>query len=121
MFFVATDASKPAVAAVRSTEGKNCAFATWIRFAILLFVCWLFVFALAQRQTFGRRQLAAGVVALALIVVTLTVAVAGCGGGKKTATIIPFTPAGTYKLTVRGSAQNAARGYTCTLVVAAGK
>ena len=95
--------------------------ATWIRFAILLFVCWLFVFALAQRQTFGRRQLAAGVVALALIVVTLTVAVAGCGGGKKTATIIPFTPAGTYKLTVRGSAQNAARGYTCTLVVAAGK
>ena len=34
MFFVKTDASKLVVAAVRSTEGKNCAFALiWIRFA----------------------------------------------------------------------------------------
>ncbi len=32
-------------------------------------------------------------------------------------TVIPYTPTGTYSLTVHGSAQNASRGYTMTLVV----
>jgi hypothetical protein len=32
--------------------------------------------------------------------------------------VIPFTPVGTYTLTVQGSAQGGARGYTCTLIVA---
>ena len=91
--------------------------AVWIRFAILIFVCSLFIFALAQQKKFVRKHLAASVFALALIIVT----VAGCGGGNKTATVIPFTPTGTFMLTVHGSAQNGSRGYTCTLIVASGK
>jgi hypothetical protein len=47
--------------------------------------------------------------------------VAGCGGSNKKKGTIPFTPTGTYTLTVQGSAQNGARGYTCTLIVAAAK
>ena len=89
----------------------------WLRFAILIFVCSLFIFALARQQKFVRKHLAASMVALALIIIT----VAGCGSGNKTATVIPFTPTGTFMLTVHGSAQNGARGYTCTLIVAAGK
>ena len=87
-----------------------------IRFVILIFVCSLFSLALSRPQTFVRRYLAVSVVALALIIVTVT----GCGGNK-TATVIPFTPTGTFMLTVHGSAQNGARGYTCTLIVATGK
>ena len=55
------------------------------------------------------------VFAFALVIAT----VAGCGGGKSKGTI-PFTPVGTFTLTVQGSAQNGARGYTCTLIVASG-
>lgn len=95
--------------------------AVWIRFAMLVFLCALFIFALARPQTFVRKHLATSVLALALLIVTVTITVAGCGGGNKTATVIPFTPTGTFMLTVHGSAQNGSRGYTCTLIVAAGK
>jgi hypothetical protein len=91
--------------------------AVGIRFAILILVCSLCIFALARQRKFLRRYLAVSVVALALIIVT----VAGCGYHNNTATIIPFTPTGTFMLTVHGSAQNGARGYTCTLVVATGR
>jgi hypothetical protein len=56
-------------------------------------------------------------------VLTLTFAVAfcavlvGCGSHNSTASIIPYTPTGTYPLTVHGFAQNASRGFTMTLVV----
>ncbi len=56
-------------------------------------------------------------------VLTLTFAVAicavlvGCGSHNSTANIIPYTPQGTYSLTVHGFAQNASRGFTMTLVV----
>jgi hypothetical protein len=86
---------------------------TMIRFVLLLIACSLIILSLTRQRSFLRRHPATAVFALALIIIT----VAGCGGSK-TATIIPFTPTGTYMLTVQGSAQNAGRGYTCTLIVA---
>jgi hypothetical protein len=67
-----------------------------------------------RQHAFVRRYPTAIVFAAALIIIS----VVGCGGGSKTGTVIPFTPTGTYQLTVQGSAQDGARGYTCTLVVA---
>src|SRR5580692_10589963 len=58
-----------------------------------------------------------------LTVVPLTLAVAicavlgGCHGTSSTANVIPYTPTGTYTLTVHGFVQNASRGFTMTLVV----
>jgi len=88
-----------------------------IRFLALLAVGLVFIFSLRRRQTFLRRHPAFAIFALALIIV----AVAGCGGSSKSRGTIPFTPTGTFTLTVQGSAQNGARGYTCTLIVATGK
>jgi hypothetical protein len=86
------------------------------RFMAFLVVCLLFISALMQLQKFGRKHPSFTVFALSLIIIT----VAGCGSGsQKAATVIPFTPTGTFMLTVHGSAQNGARGYTCTLIVAA--
>lgn len=85
-----------------------------VRFLALLAVCSLFIFSLSRRETFLRKHPAVAIFALALIVG----AVAGCGGSSKSKGVIPFTPAGTYTLTVQGSAQGGARGYTCTLIVA---
>jgi hypothetical protein len=48
--------------------------------------------------------------------ITICGAVGGCGGSKTTA-VIPYTPTGTYTLTVHGFVQNASRGFTMTLVV----
>ncbi len=58
----------------------------------------------------------ASVLAL-LLLVAVTLVIAGCHHGSGTQATIPFTPTGTYTLTVQGSAQNAARGFTVTLVV----
>ena len=49
--------------------------------------------------------------------VVICATVAGCGHSNNTQNIIPYTPTGTYSLTVHGSAQNASRGFTMTLVV----
>ncbi|MFZ1032539.1 MAG: hypothetical protein WAN72_11150 [Candidatus Acidiferrales bacterium] len=57
----------------------------------------------------------AGVLAL-LLLLAMTPVIAGCHHSSTTTTI-PYTPTGTYKLTVQGSAQNAGRGFTVTLVV----
>jgi sugar lactone lactonase YvrE len=43
--------------------------------------------------------------------------VVGCSHSNSTANVIPYTPTGTYTLTVHGYAQNASRGFTMTLVV----
>lgn len=52
---------------------------------------------------------------------TLSVAicaiVGGCHSYNSTASVTPFTPTGTYTLTVHGFVQNASRGFTMTLVV----
>ena len=56
-------------------------------------------------------------------VVTFTFAIAicavlvGCGSHSSTTNIIPYTPTGTYALTVHGFAQNGSRGFTMSLVV----
>jgi hypothetical protein len=89
-----------------------------VRFLALLIGCTLFIFALTRQQAFLRKHPAAAVFALALIIIT----VVGCGGSSnQTKGVTPFTPTGTYQLTVQGSAQNGARGYTCTLIVAGQK
>jgi hypothetical protein len=41
----------------------------------------------------------------------------GCGSHSSTANIIPYTPTGSYPLTVHGFAQNTSRGFTVSLVV----
>jgi len=86
-----------------------------IRFLVLLALSSLFIVGLGRRGAFLRKHPALAIFALALVIAT----VAGCGGGKSKGTI-PFTPVGTFTLTVQGSAQNGARGYTCTLIVASG-
>ena len=86
-----------------------------IRFLALLALSSLFIVGLSRRGAFLRRHPVCAIFALALVIAT----VAGCGGGKSKGTI-PFTPVGTFTLTVQGSAQNGARGYTCTLIVASG-
>jgi hypothetical protein len=88
-------------------------FAT-ARFLAPLIACSLFVFALTRQKRFLRRHPAAAIFALALIIAT----VVGCGGSSNSKGTIPFTPTGTFSLTVQGSAQEGARGYTCTLIVA---
>jgi hypothetical protein len=88
-----------------------------LKFLVLLAACSLFIFVLTRRETFLRRYPAAAVLALALIIV----AVVGCGGSSTSKGTIPFTPTGTFMLTVQGSAQGGARGYTCTLIVASEK
>ncbi len=49
--------------------------------------------------------------------VAISATVGGCGQTDSTAAVIPYTPTGTYSLTVHGFVQNAARGFTMTLVV----
>jgi hypothetical protein len=61
------------------------------------------------------RQLA-GALAFFLALAMMPVIV-GCHHNSNTNSTIPFTPTGTYTLTVQGSAQNAARGFTVSLVV----
>lgn len=102
----------PAVSAPSSVPD-----AAKIRFLALLLACSLFAFIVAKQRALVRRYPAAVIFALALIVIT----VAACGGGNsKKIGSISYTPTGTTMLTVQGSAQNGARGYTCTLIVASG-
>jgi sugar lactone lactonase YvrE len=49
--------------------------------------------------------------------VAVCAVLAGCHHYNSAANVIPFTPTGTYQLTVHGFAQNASRGFTVTLVV----
>lgn len=84
-----------------------------VQFFGLLLVCALVVFLAASQRELLRRHPALALFVFAAILVT----VAGCKSKKSTGTI-PYTPTGTYKLTVQGAAQNGARGYTCTLIVA---
>jgi sugar lactone lactonase YvrE len=98
----------------RAVAGTSVPDSRMARLLALLAGCSLFIFALIRRQGFLRKHPVTAVFALALIIVT----VAGCGGGQNNG-VIPFTPTGTSMLTVQGSAQNGARAYTCTLIVAA--
>jgi hypothetical protein len=80
--------------------------------AFLLAVFFLWVWLV--RQTCLPRK----VPALAFtFVVAICATVAGCHHYNSTANVIPYTPTGTYTLTVHGFVQNASRGFTMTLVV----
>jgi sugar lactone lactonase YvrE len=52
-----------------------------------------------------------------LLLLAMTAVIGGCHHSGSSAATIPFTPTGTYTLTVQGSTQNAARGFSVTLVV----
>ncbi len=86
------------------------------RFLVIILACALIILIAAKQRTMIRRHPA---LTIALFAVLLIFTIAGCGGSKSSGTI-PYTPTGTYKLTVQGAAQNGARGYTCTLIVASG-
>ncbi len=49
--------------------------------------------------------------------VAICAVVGGCHSYNSTGSVIPYTPTGTFPLTVHGFAQNASRGFTVTLVV----
>jgi sugar lactone lactonase YvrE len=66
------------------------------------------------RQTRSSRKVT--VLALTLAVAICAV-LGGCHHTASTANVIPYTPTGTYTLTVHGFVQNASRGFTMTLVV----
>jgi sugar lactone lactonase YvrE len=80
--------------------------------AILLFAGCAVV--LAQLRTNPRRPLGPALALAAVIVIAASVI--GCHHNGNAA--IASTPVGTYNLTVTGTAQNASRGYTVTLIVA---
>ena len=82
----------------------------------LLVVAALYTFAIAKWNSQRRRALMPLFGLTAALVVAASVA--GCHHYKSPA--IGYTPAGTYNLTVTGSAQNASRGYTVTLIVSGG-
>lgn len=82
--------------------------------AVSLLAIMLLALALLAR----RQRLPRSVTAFAFgFAVVICATVAGCGSSNKTGTVIPFTPTGTYMLTVHGAAQNASRGFTVTLIV----
>jgi hypothetical protein len=72
------------------------------------------ILVLVSRKNATRRL--ASTLAL-LLLLAMTAIIGGCHHSSSSQATIPFTPTGTYTLTVQGSAQNAARGFTVTLVV----
>lgn len=83
--------------------------------AILLLAVMFSTVTLLWRQKRLPRWVSVFAIACAVLI---SATLGGCGSShSNTQTIIPYTPTGTYSLTVHGSAQNASRGYTMTLVV----
>ncbi len=78
----------------------------------LIVIAGLFL-VLVSRKNATRRLVSTLAV---LLLLAMTAVIGGCHSSSSKATI-PFTPTGTYTLTVQGAAQNAARGFTVTLVV----
>jgi sugar lactone lactonase YvrE len=84
-----------------------------LRLLSLLIVIASLILVLVSRKNATRRLVSTLAV---LLLLAMTAVIGGCHSSSSKATI-PFTPTGTYTLTVQGSAQNAARGFTVTLVV----
>jgi len=76
--------------------------------AIFCILVWL------ARQTRMRRVVP---VLAFTVAVTICAILGGCHSYNSTASVTPFTPTGTFTLTVHGFVQNASRGFTMTLVV----
>jgi len=83
--------------------------------AILLLAVMFSTMALLWREKRLPRWVPVSVIVCA---VAICATLAGCGGSHNNSqSIIPYTPTGTYALTVHGSAQNGSRGYTMIMVV----
>ena len=76
--------------------------------AIFCILVWL------ARQTRLRRVVP---VLAFTVAVTICAILGGCHSYNSSASVTPFTPTGTFPLTVHGFVQNASRGFTMTLVV----
>jgi sugar lactone lactonase YvrE len=76
--------------------------------AIFCILVWL------ARQTRLRRVVPVLAVTLAIAISAI---LGGCHSYNSAASVTPFTPTGTFTLTVHGFVQNASRGFTMTLVV----
>jgi sugar lactone lactonase YvrE len=82
--------------------------------AVILLAAMFSVMALRTRQ----KRLPRIIPALTFTVaVAICAVLAGCHHYNSSANVIPFTPTGTFPLTVHGFVQNASRGFTVTLVV----
>ncbi len=81
--------------------------------AVLLAVIFFSLVWLVRQTRWSRK-----VTVLALtLAVAICAVLGGCHNTNSTANVIPYTPTGTYTLTVHGFVQNASRGFTMTLVV----
>jgi hypothetical protein len=85
-----------------------------LRLLSLLIVIAGLILGLASLKNATRRLVSTLAV---LLLLAMTAVIGGCHYNNSSKATIPFTPTGTYTLTVQGSAQNAARGFTVTLVV----
>ena len=79
---------------------------------LLAAICFILVWLV--RQTHLRRMVP---VLAFTVVAAICATVGGCHHYNSSASVIPYTPTGTYTLTVHGFVQNASRGFTMTLVV----
>ncbi|MGA7856182.1 MAG: hypothetical protein WCA15_22885 [Candidatus Acidiferrales bacterium] len=96
-----------------SSNSLSASTGTMLSTSLLIALVSALLIALKPRRP-SRRL--AGVLALFLLL-AMTPVIAGCHHSSGTTATIPYTPTGTYTLTVQGSAQNAGRGFTVTLVV----
>jgi apolipoprotein N-acyltransferase len=85
-----------------------------LRLLSLLIVIAGLILVLVSRKNATRRLVSTLAV---LLLLAMTTVIGGCHYSNSSKATIPFTPTGTYTLTVQGAAQNAARGFTVTLVV----
>jgi sugar lactone lactonase YvrE len=85
-----------------------------LRLLGLLIVIAGLILVLVRRKNATRRLVSTLAV---LLLLAMTAVIGGCHYNSSSKAAIPFTPTGTYTLTVQGAAQNAARGFTVTLVV----
>ncbi len=95
------------------SRGPRSQAARELAAAVLLAVIFSSLVWLVRQTRLSRK-----VTLLALTVaVAICAVLGGCHGTSSTANVIPYTPTGTYTLTVHGFVQNASRGFTMTLVV----
>lgn len=81
--------------------------------AVLLAVIFFSLVWLARETRLSRK----GTVLALTLAIAICAVLGGCHHTTSTANVIPYTPTGTYTLTVHGFVQNASRGFTMTLVV----
>ncbi len=109
-------APPPPAPSASSAPNRRYAAPSFIAFGSFLVLCLFARFAAPLLRGVSRSRRRALIPAFAfLTLLVLAATIAGCHHYKSPA--IGNTPQGTYNLTVTGSAQNASRGFTMTLVV----